>query len=184
MEKIKFYKDNGEEYSTSRGRWCKYFFNRDNKYGLIIMGETDDYFYFTICLKEDLLKDKYSLTIDNESLMYKHFDKLTKGFKLIDVFEEGSPERKSLCLEKADKDIQLTFNLANEEKPFYTIEFANLRRLGDTKFKNLIFTNENLLDDKNRYEFISDFRYRFKVRLHEMMNDLESLYNEKQIQQM
>lgn len=179
MEKIKFHKDDSGEYSTSRGRWCKYFFNQDNQDALIIFGETDDYFYFTLALKDGLLKDKFDITINDGSVMYQHFSKLVAGFKLIDVLEEGSPERKSLAFEKMDNAIKVTFNLTSEQKVFYTIEFANLRRLGDTRFKNLIIDN----DDTANIEQERDFRYKFKVRLHNMMNDLESLYNEKQIQQ-
>lgn len=175
MEKIKFYKD-GEEYSSSRGRWCKYFFNQNNKDGLVIIGETDDYFYFTIALRDGTLKDKYDIVIDNKSVMYEHFNKILDGFKLIDVFEEGSPERKSLCFERLNNEIKVQFNLTNDEKVFYTIEFANLRRLGDTRFKNLIFESGSTMEDER------DFRYKFKVRLHKMLDDLENIYTTDQTQ--
>ena len=146
---------------------------------IIIFGETDDYFYFTLSLKEGFLKDRFEITLNNESVMYQHFNKLLQGFKLIDVYEEGSPERKTLAFEKVDETIKIIFNLTPEQKVFYTIEFANLRRLGDTRFKNLIMEN----DDEANIEVERDFRYKFKVRLHNMMNDLEDIYNEKQIQQ-
>ena len=178
MEKIRFYKDGDSEYFTSRGRWCKYFFDHNETLGLIIIGETDDYFYFTLSLREGVLKDKLSITIDDKSLMYEHFDKLISGFKLIDVFEEGTPEQKSLCLQKLDHNIQIDFNLTSDEKVFCTIEFANLRRLGDTRFKNIIKQNGVFGVEDER-----EFRYKFKVRLHNMMDDLQRLYKQNQIQQ-
>ena len=174
MERYKFFKDD-EGYSTSRGRWCKYFFNQNNEDGLLIIGETDDYFYFTISLKEGLIKDRFTINIDEASLMYNPLNQLLSGFKIIDVFEEGTPERKSLSFEKADMGIKVIFNLTNEEKVFYTIEFANLRRLGDTRFKNLVNDNEKLAG----YEDEKDFRYKFKVRLHHLLDELEKL-NENQ----
>ena len=168
MERCKFFKDD-ENYSSSRGRWCKYFFNYNDQDALIIVGETDDYFYFTISLREGLLKDKYSINIDEKSIIYSALNNLLKGFKLIDVFEEGTPEKKSLCFEKEGKDIKLTFNLTSEENVFCTIEFANLRRLGDTRFRNLqTYNNKPLNVDAER-----DFRYNFKVRLHHLMDELE-----------
>lgn len=161
-----------ENYSTSRGRWAKYFFNQSQDEGLIIIGETDDYFYFTLSLKDGMLKDKYSIKISNDSVMYQPLNKVLKGFKLIDVFEEGTPEKKSLTFEKLDNEILIMFNLTNEERVFYTIEFANLRRLGDTRFKNIIVDN-----DKNKFDVEDDrdFRYKFKVRLHYLLDDLEQV---------
>ena len=99
MERLKFNKDN-EQYSTSRGRWVKYFFNQGQGEGLMIMGETDDYFYFTLSLREGVLKDKYLIQISSDSVIYNPLNKLLNGFKLIEVFEEGTPEKKSLCFEK------------------------------------------------------------------------------------
>ena len=96
-----------------------------------------------------------------------------KGFKLIDVFEEGTPERKSLCFEQLDDSIHIVFNLTNEERVFYTIEFANLRRLGDTRFKNIVTENTDKFDIEDDREF----RYKFKVRLHHMLDELEMLHN-------
>ena len=173
MEKLKFYKDN-ETYSTSRGRWCKYFFNQSNQYGMLMMGETDDYFYFTISLKEGVLSDKYSINITNRSALYKALSQVVQGFKIIDVLEEGTPERKSLRFEKQKDDIKIIFNLTDEERVFYTIEFANLRRLGDTRFKDLVFEDGRNFDVEDE----RDFRYKFKVRLHNMLNDLEQQYCE------
>ena len=68
MEKLKLSKDN-EQYSTSRGRWAKYFFNQGKDEGLITIGETDDYFYFTLSLKEGVLKDKYLIQIPSDRVM-------------------------------------------------------------------------------------------------------------------
>lgn len=179
MEKIKFSADGGD-YSTSRGRWCKYFFNQSNQVGLMTIGETDDYFYFTLSLKEGVLKEKYSITLDKDSIMYYPLHQMLNGFSLIDVFEEGTPEKKSLCFEKNNDNIKITFNLTAEERVFYTIEFANLRRLGDTRFKNLVSENKNEMD----IETESDFRYKFKVRLHKLLDELEDLYKSQQTQNM
>ena len=179
MERLKFFKEN-ENYSTSRGRWCKYFFNQNNEDGLIIIGETDDYFYFTISLKEGMLQDNYIIDLDENSLLYDPLNQLLQGFKLVDVFEEGSPERKSLCFEKQDKHIRLTFNLTPEQKVFYTIEFANLRRLGDTRFKNLVTDNKTTVD----IEVEREFRYKFKVRLHHLLDGLEILCENNLSQQL
>ncbi len=173
MERLKFSKDN-EQYSTSRGRWAKYFFNQGKDEGLIAIGETDDYFYFTLSLREGVLKDKYLVEIPTDSVMYNPLNNVLKGFKLIDVFEEGSPERKSLCFEKQKDCINIIFNLTDEERVFYTIEFANLRRLGDTRFKNVAMDNKTEFD----IEYEREFRYKFKVRLHHMLDELEMLYND------
>ncbi len=174
MEKIVFAKDD-EAYSTSRGRWCKYFFNQNHQDGLVVIGETDDYFYFTLSLKDGVLKDEYCITISQDSAIYNPLSKVLKGFKLIDVFEEGTPERKSLKLQKHNKDIQIVFSLTSEERVFYTIEFANLRRLGDTRFKDVVLDNKNKQFD---VEAEREFRYKFKVRLHNLLDDLELLYND------
>ncbi|MFQ6724236.1 MAG: hypothetical protein ACLRFE_02760, partial [Clostridia bacterium] len=157
-----------------------YFFNQNDDNGLIIIGETDDYFYFTIALQEGTLSDKYSLTLSQDSKIYFPLSKILSGFKVIDVFEEGTPERKSLSFEKLDSDIKLTFNLTNEPKVFYTIEFANLRRLGDARFRNLIKEGKEKLDVDTE----SDFRYKFKVRLHNLLNDLEDVCINNQTQQL
>lgn len=170
MEKLRLYKDD-ETYSTSRGRWCKYFFNQANQDGMLMIGETDDYFYFTIALKEGVLRDKYSININNCSVLYQALSQVLDGFKIVDVFEEGTPERKSLRFEKQKDNIKIIFNLTDEERVFYTIEFANLRRLGDTRFKNIIKDN-GLLDIEDEREF----RYKFKVRLHYLLDDLEKIY--------
>lgn len=174
MEKYEFFKDEGN-YSTSRGRWCKCFFNQNNEYGLMIIGETDDYFYFTISLKDGVLKDKYSIVINENDSIYNLLNQLLKGFRLIDVLEEGTPEKKSLCFEREGDDIKITFNLTNEEKVFYTIEFANLRRLGDTRFKDLVMDKRQFNIEDER-----DFRYKFKVRLHYLLDGLEMLCNTQQ----
>lgn len=171
MERLKFYKDD-DAYSTSRARWCKYFFNQSNQDGMLMIGETDDYFYFTISLKEGVLKNKYVIDINKDSKLYRSFNKVVTGFRVIDVLEEGTPEKKSLRLEKLDDMIKLTFNLTEQERVFYTIEFANLRRLGDTRFKDLIFEDGRGFDVEDE----RDFRYKFKVRLHNMFNDLEQQY--------
>ena len=141
----------------------------------MIIGETDDYFYFTIALKEGCLKNKYSVTINEESAIFEYLKKLMKGFKLIDVFEEGSPERKSLEFEKRKGAIEIAFNLTDEERVFYTIEFANLRRLGDTRFKNIV-KDKGAFDVEDEREF----RYKFKVRLHNLLDDLERQYANQQ----
>ena len=176
MQSVKFYNErNKDDYSTSRGRWCKYFFDQNNQSGLMLIGETDDYFYFTISLKDGFLKDKYSLTLNDNSMLYEQFDKLLKGFKLMDVYEEGTPEKKSLCFIKGEGSIKIVFNLTSEEKVFSTIEFANLRRLGDTRFKNLITEGKRELN----VDDIRDFRYQFKVRIHRMLDDLENIYSQE-----
>lgn len=173
MERLKLSKDD-EQYSTSRGRWAKYFFNQGKDEGLITIGETDDYFYFTLSLKEGVLKDKYLIEIPSDSVMYNPLNNVLNGFKLIDVFEEGSPERKSLCFEKQKDDINITFNLTEEERVFYTIEFANLRRLGDTRFRQVITQNGDIFDIEDEREL----RYGFKVRLHKLLDELEYLYSQ------
>ena len=175
MERLKFSIDD-ESYSTSRGRWCKYFFNQNNKDALMIIGETDDYFYFTISVRDGMLKDKYCIKLNQGSVMYEPMSKLLSGFETIDVFEEGSPERKSLCFAKCKNGIKITFNLTDEERVFYTIEFANLRRLGDTRFKNLVVEGDKKLD----VEIERDFRYKFKVRLHKLLDELNDMYASKQ----
>ena len=174
MERFKFVKDS-EDYSTSRGRWAKYFFNQGKDECLMIVGETDDYFYFTIMLKDGVLKDKYLVNIPQDSIVYNAFKNVAKGFKLIDVFEEGSAERKSLTIQKQDNAIQIVFNLTEQERVFYTIEFANLRRLGDTRFKNIIKDNGVFDVEDER-----DFRYKFKVRLHYLLDELEKVYDNMQ----
>ena len=174
MEKFKFCKDD-ENYSSSKGRWAKYFFNQGKDEGLIIIGETDDYFYFTLSLKDGILKNKYSISISQDSILYYPLNNLLNGFKLIDVFEEGTSEKKSLSFEKLNDEIYIVFNLTNEERVFCTIEFANLRRLGDTRFKNIIVDNvKNKFDIEDNREF----RYKFKVRLHYLLDELERLYND------
>ena len=179
MERLIFTNDL-ERYSTSRGRWAKYFFNQGKDVGLITIGETDDYFYFTLSLKEGVLKDNYLVQIPSDSVMYNPLSNVLKGFKVIDVFEEGTPERKSLCFAKVDGGIKLTFNLTQEERVFYTIEFANLRRLGDTRFKNIVPDNQigefDIEDDR-------EFRYKFKVRLHHLLDELDRVYQDQQNQQ-
>lgn len=179
MERLQIHKDNGD-YSTSRGRWCKYYFTQHGEDGLIIIGQTDDYFYFQLSLKDGTLSDKYSLTLNQDSKMYIPLSEVLSGFKVIDVFEEGTPERKSLCFEKFDNAIKLTFNLTNEPRVFYTIEFANLRRLGDTRFRNLIEENKDGVD----FETERDFRYKFKVRLDELLNKLEKVCDNDQTKQL
>ncbi len=175
MEIFKFFKDN-EDYATSRGRWAKYFFNQSGDEGLIVLGETDDYFYFTLSLRQGALKDRYSINFSQDSILYKPLNNILDGFKLIDVLEEGTPERKSLCFAKGDGNIKLTFNLTQEERVFYTIEFANLRRLGDTRFKNLVDENGKQNQD---IEIEREFRYKFKERLHNMLDELERSYNQQ-----
>lgn len=170
MERFKFSKDN-EQYSTSRGRWAKYFFNKGKDEGLILIGETDDYFYFTLSLKEGMLKNHYSLDIKNDSALFNPLQKLLQGFKLIDVMEEGSTERKSLCFQQHNDSVKLIFNLTEEERVFYTIEFANLRRLGDTRFRQVIMQNSDKFDIEDEREL----RYGFKVRLHKLLDELENL---------
>ena len=176
MERLKFFKDN-EDYATSRGRWAKYFFNQLGDEGLIVIGETDDYFYFTLSLRQGTLKDRYSINFSQDSILYNPLNNILDGFKLIDVLEEGTPERKSLCFAKGDGGINLTFNLTQEERVFYTIEFANLRRLGDTRFNHLICENGKQNQD---IETEREFRYKFKVRLHNMLDELEYLHNQQQ----
>lgn len=161
-----------EEYSTSRGRWVKCLFDKGDS--LMIIGETDDYFYFTLMLREGYLAHEYSVEISMDDEMYNPLVKLLEGFKLIEVLEEGTPEGKSLSFEKGEDCIHIVFHLTEEERAFYTIEFANLRRLGDTKFKNITFDEADLSDVCNpREEFIREFRYNFKVRLHNLLNELE-----------
>ena len=175
MEKVEFYKKD-EGALCSNARWCKYFFKNNSNYGLMMIGETDDYFYFTISLKDGMLKNNYNINISQDSIMYNTFNRLVTGFKVIDVMEEGSPEGKSLCFKNQNNSIDITFNLIDEERVFYTIEFANLRRLGDTRFKSLI-TND---DAEYDVEIEREFRYKFKVRLHQMFDELEKLYTKTQ----
>ena len=171
MDKFKFEKDN-EEYSTSKGRVFKYFFNNGEQ-GLLQIGETDDYFYFTIMLKEKYLKDSFTLVIEQDNLIYEVLNNFIKGFETITVKEEGSPEQKTIGFKKIKNKIEIVFGLTEEEKVFFTIELANLRRLGDTRFAELVPTKQ--LNEQEFYEMEFEFRYKFKARIHRMLDELDNI---------
>ena len=173
MEKIEFKKDE-ETYSSSKGRYLKYFFEKETS-GLFQIGETDDYFYFTIMLREGYLKDEFKLTINEKDELFDHFSTFLKGFSCIEVMEEGTPEKKSVAFVKNENNIEIIFNLTEEEKVFYSIELANLRRLGDTRFAKLVPTKS--MTEQEFYEMESTFRYKFKTRIHQMLDELEIKYN-------
>ena len=88
--------------------------------------------------------------------------------------EEGTNEKKSISFAKNKNKIQIQFNLTNEERLFYSIELANLQRLGDTRFAKLIpIRNYN---KKDFFEIESSFRHEFKARIHKMLDNLENKY--------
>lgn len=170
MEQFDFVNDK-DEYSTSRGRYFKYFFNNNGQEGLLIIGETDDYFYFTISLRKGYLKDRFNLEVRTNNLLYNKLVNLINGYESIGVYEEGTPEKKSICFQKSNGPIEIIFNLTSEERPFYTIELANLRRLGDTRFVKLVPEGE--CSEKEFYEMKETFRYKFKARIHKLLDELE-----------
>lgn len=169
MEKLEFKKDK-EEYSSSKGRYLKYFFEKPEQ-GLFQIGETDDYFYFTIMLKDGYLRNNYSLTIEENDFLYDSMCEFLEGYTNIEVMEEGSTERKSIGFIKNKESIEIVFNLTEEEKAFYTIELANLRRLGDTRFSKLVPSKN--LTEKETHEAEFSFRYEFKGRIHKLLDQLE-----------
>lgn len=172
MEKIEFKKDE-ESYSSSKGRYLKYFFEKETS-GLFQIGETDDYFYFTIMLRDGYLKNEFKLTINEQDVLYEYFSTFLKGFSYIEVMEEGTPEKKSITFIKNENNIEIIFKLTEEEKVFYSIELANLRRLGDTRFAKLVPTKN--MSEQEFYEMESTFRYKFKTRIHQMLDELENKY--------
>lgn len=172
MEKFQFLKDTDDNhlYSPARGRYFKLFLD-DDQQTLLQIGETDDYFYFTIMLKENYLKNSHSLIISPTSVLYSPLCDLLSDFKEIEVMEEGSPERKSISFKKEPNQIEIKFTLTDQEKVFYTIELANLRRLGDTKFKTL--SPQRQLTNEEQYKLESSFKYKFKARIHNLLDRLE-----------
>lgn len=170
MDRFEFKKDGNEEYLTSRGRSLKYYSERNN--AVLLIGESDDYFYFTLMkTDENPLNEQFSLDIDKENILYKPFEIVIENFDSLEVMEEGTPEKKSLEFKKNENSIQLIFNLTKADQLFQTIEFANLRRLGDTKFKKIEPSENN--EDCHKILYLTKLRYEFKVRLHKMLDEIE-----------
>lgn len=174
MYKFTYSKDN-DTYSSSRGRYAKLIFGENNLYNFLQISETDDYFCFTIMQRDGVLKDKLCITIANDLPLYRPLINFMDGFEYIEIMEEGSPEGKSIGFKTGSNKIEMIFNLTNHEKVFQSIELANLRRLGDTRFAKLIPSNK--LNEKDFYEMKNTFRHKVKVRLHTMMDELEAAYN-------
>ena len=89
------------------------------------------------------------------------------------------PIQKHIEFVKNQENIEIVFHLNAEEKAFYTIELANLRRLGDTRFKKLV--TEKKLSDSEFYELESRFRYKFKARIHALLDAVELDYTNNNI---
>ena len=174
MYKFTYSKDN-ETYSSSRGRYAKLIFGENNLDNFLQISETDDYFCFTIMQREGSLQGEHCLSITDDLPLYHPLINFMDGFEYIEIMEEGSPERKSIGFKISENNIKVIFNLTNQEKVFQSIELANLRRLGDTRFAKLIPSNK--LNEKDFYEMESTFRHKVKVRLHTMMDELEAAYN-------
>lgn len=175
MERIEFVNDKNKS-SALKGRWFRYFFNKNNIERLLMIGETDDYFYFTIMQKNGYIKGKYTINIDSEDFLFNALSSFIDGYECIEIMEEGSPEKKSIEFCKNNNSIDIVFNLTDEERVFNTIELANLRRLGDTRFGKLVPTVE--LEEKEFYEMESKFRYKVKSRIHHMLDEMEISYQE------
>ena len=181
MEKYRYKIDKrDEEYFTFSGRWFDYIYGENKPEYALRIGETADYFYFTITALYDELGDEFDVNIGKDNIMYNEFNKLLKGFYLLDVCEEGTPERKSLEFKKQKDNIQIKFkNIPEHRTSFCTIEFANVRRWGDTRFVDV-----KSISDANFYgnlQKMGKFRYEFKERLHNMFNVLEELFDNQNI---
>lgn len=179
MEKFRYRVDrSNEEYFTFKGRWADYIWGKDKPEYALRMGETTDYFYFTIISLNKDLDKQFKIDIVKDCIIYEPISKLIEGFKLIDVNEEGTPERKTLQFQTNNDGIQLTFKNMVNKGCFCTIEFANARRFGDTRFCNIV-----AIDDNNFFNNpikVGDFRYEFKKRLHYMFDEFERLYEVQQ----
>ena len=101
MEKYRYKIDKeSEEYFTFRGRWFDYIYGENSPEYALRLGETTDYFYFTITALHNELGENFDIDITKENIMYDAFNNLMKEFYLIDVKEEGTAERKTLEFKK------------------------------------------------------------------------------------
>lgn len=169
MDRYEFIKDN-EKYSTSRSRKIKYYFEKINT--ILTMGESDDYFYFTLMkTDENALEHQFSLEIDRNNILFQPLMIILEQLQAIEVMEDGTPEQKSIEFRRCEEGIQLIFNLKTNENLFKTIEFSNLRRLGDTKFKKIIPSKNK--EEINDILFLTRLKYEFKERLHSCLDEIE-----------
>lgn len=180
MEKFRYSVDRtSEEYFTFRGRWADYIWGESGPEYALRMGETTDYFYFTITSLYKDLGENFEIDITKDCIIFDILNRFIEGFELLDVKEEGTPERKTLEFKRHNQGIKITFKNMINKGCFCTIEFANARRFGDTRFANIIS-----IDDKSFFQNpikVGDFRYEFKQRVHYMFDDLEKLYeNQKE----
>lgn len=179
MEKYRYMKDKeNDEYFTFRGRWFDYIYGKDKIEYALRIGETIDYFYFTITALYSDLSENFTVDITPSNAMYNAFNMLMEDFCILDVMEEGTPEKKSLEFKKSKDNIKLTFkNMPSAPKSFCTVEFANIRRWGDTRFANIVSTKEK--DFAENPIKVGDFRYEFKGRLHYMFDELEDSFEKE-----